>query len=191
MRPCTALAEAGARRERQYDPRETSLEIGHRHPPAAGGRIVQARALGIDAFQDDKMIELPEQDLRRRQGGERLRFLPVTARHQPVISRCPQDIGRLAAVARYAAEMPKRLQLHETAEMANDHCQRGRTAFGRLHLQHRGRAYEPGPHGTPETSRCSAGKTSSASRTSRICTAPSASVPAPSVPPGPCEDDHR
>src|SRR6201981_2161708 len=119
-------------------------------PAATDGGIVDIGVLAVDALQHHEMIEIPVDDARRRHRVQRRRLEAEALCDKPIAPRGPDDIARLAAVARDAAGDTKLFQRNPGAVMGKHDRKRGGAAFDRLHLENDRRALRPPPP-RPET----------------------------------------
>jgi len=132
--------------EIQDDTRETIIELFSVDYAVSIGRIVRQVAVAQDAFEHEKMIELPEYDHGHLQVMELIRFLPPSLGLEPVTARRARNIGAVAAVPIDCARFAQLLQRDPSSEKRKHNTQGDRAAFGLLLLQHQGRTRAASPH---------------------------------------------
>ena len=84
------------------------------------------------------MVEVPEDDHRKREVEQAARFTPEALCDEAVLARGPQYAGRLAAVARYTATHPQLFKGRPSAVMREDHAEGGGAALRCFHLEQGG-----------------------------------------------------
>ena len=135
-----ARFEIRSGRERERDARERFV---HRSPvdgTGAGRRVVQEIPVVRYALEDEEVVELPEEDDRQRKVVQRFEILLVPRGLHAVGARDLQDVDGAASVAADAALLAELFERDGPSVVAEDDAERRRAAFGRLHLDQRGRA---------------------------------------------------
>ena len=137
VRTAAAAAEFRAGLERQADAGETLVELLERQFAPALSRVVDVHRPPGDAFENDEVVEIPEDDHREGEVEQVRRLAPVALRGKAVFPRRAQNVHRLAAVPRNAAAHAQFLERNPAPVIGEDHREARRAAFGRLHLQDR------------------------------------------------------
>src|SRR5262249_43104613 len=140
-RPLATPVEVRARLEGEHHAGEALVQLGIGDGARTHGRIVQVDLALAEALEHHEVVELPEQDQRWRELRQLLQLALETAGFGAIGARAPDDVARLAAVARDAAGDPQLLQRYGAAVVAEHDPQRGRAALDGLHLDDRWRAH--------------------------------------------------
>ena len=96
-------AKIRARFHGQHDSREGSIECNKINRPLADRGIIEIGALVIQAFQNNKMVEIPMYDARHWQLAQRAELLTKALGDEPKSAGRLHNIARLGAVSRHAA----------------------------------------------------------------------------------------
>ena len=146
LRLAAGPLERSGRLHRQRDAGEREIELGHVGSPASDRRIVDVDVVAVDAFQHHEMVEVPVDDAGHRQFVQRRGLLAKTLGVEAEAARRPDDVARLAAVARDAAGDAELLQRDPGAVVGEHHGERRRPALDGFHLQDGGRLLDvPAP----------------------------------------------
>lgn len=129
--------ECFPRFEYQGDSRISPFKFLQRHAVRTFGRIVDVKCVADSSFENDKMVEFPEQD-----HGERTSGQPVDGKFaafciQSVTFCRPYDIGCEASVAGDSARGPQFFQRFAAVVICQNHRKGRRSAFGGFHLKDR------------------------------------------------------
>ncbi len=123
----------------EHDTGERKIQFRHVDAPPSDRRIVDVDAVANDALQHHEMIEVPVNDAGHRQFVQCRGLLAKTLGGEAETARRPDDVARLAAVARDPAGDAELLQRDPGAMMSEHHGQRRSPAFDGFHLQDCGR----------------------------------------------------
>ena len=82
-----AFFEFGARLHRQDDAGECFIEFVDGYRARAGGGIVQVNFAAAKTFDNDEVVEIPEDDVGIRKGFEILKLFAESLRNQTVFAR--------------------------------------------------------------------------------------------------------
>src|SRR5258708_6718723 len=115
-------------------------------PTAVDRGIVEVDVATVDTFQHHEMVEVPVDDAGHRQFMQRRGFFSKTLGVEAEGTCRPDDVARLAAVARDAAGDTELLQRDPGAVVGEHHRQRRGAALDGFHLQDGGRPLDvPAP----------------------------------------------
>ena len=120
--------------ELQRNPRKATAELGGRERAAARRRIVEKEARAVEAFEDEKVVELPEQDERERHLLEHVQRYRAAGALEAVVLGGARDAGGAGAVPADLAFLAQFGERHPAPEKCKHAAQAGGTAFGRMHL---------------------------------------------------------
>ena len=133
-----AALKAFPRSNLQGNTRIGGVHVRKGYPAGAPSGIVQIENIPLAPFQDQEMLELPKQNEGHGLGMQLIYREPKTACLTPVVAGRHQYIHGAAAVPRHPAVHPQPFEGDVEAVIGQHHGQRGRAAFGRLHLQNGG-----------------------------------------------------
>ena len=134
-RRLAAAAKFGARLERQTHAGEAFFELLRRKPAGSFARVVDVDPGAFDPFQDNEMVELPEDDHRERKIEEMLSLAPEASGREAKFPRRTHHVGGVAAVAGDPAPHPENFQRYPSAVIGEDHAKARRPALCGFHLQ--------------------------------------------------------
>lgn len=140
---CAAALECGATFEAQRDSREALAELVRREGAAARRRVVEKEAVTVEAFQDEEVIELPEQDERKRQGLELIHLHGAAGAFEAIVPGGARDAGGAGAVAADLAFLAQLRERHPAPEIGKHAAETCGAALGRMHLQQEWRCHAP------------------------------------------------
>jgi hypothetical protein len=135
LRLAAGLLECRGGLHGQGNAGERQIEFDHVDSPAADRGIVDVDVATVDTFEHHEMIEVPVDDAGHRQFVQRRRFLAKPPGVEVKGARRPNDVARLAAVARDAASDAELLQRDPDAVMGENHGERRGPALDGFHLQ--------------------------------------------------------
>ena len=134
----------GPRPERQGHPGERLVELLLADRPVAIGRVVDQETSLVEPFENDEVVELPEQDHRQGHAPELFRLLAPSVRLQTVPARGAVDVGRVASIPTDRARLAQLLDGHPASEVREHDPEARGPALGLGELQQHRRAY-PAP----------------------------------------------
>lgn len=143
----SARTEPGRRRESEADAREALHELLHRYPSRAFAGIVDIDSVPFDPFENDEMVEFPEDHHGKRNVEQLLVLAAETPGNEAVFPCRIQHIGGIGAVPGDAAAYPQRFKGHPSSVIGENDAQTCGGALRGLHLQDRRRPETSAPIG--------------------------------------------
>ena len=134
-RSATTTLERSPGCHREDDSGEAGIELLVGHDTMAAGRIVQEHAIAAEPLDDEKVIEVPERDIRHRDVAEPFDLVTEPVRLETMMSGRDHDVRCATAVSRDSAITPEISQRNVLAEMRQHDSEAGCAALHRLHLQ--------------------------------------------------------
>ena len=135
-RSLSAFLELIAGLHRQRNSSEASLEVLEGNDPVSHRWIIDVNPILLESFQDNEMIELPEEDAGHLQVSQGIDTGLDSIGFKSITASGSQYIGCLAAVSGNTAVLAQLGERFDPAVIAEDHRQRGGTTLHRLQLEY-------------------------------------------------------
>jgi hypothetical protein len=102
-----------------------------------GGRIAQIIFIRFDPLDNEKVIEVPEDNKREREVTKFVRFAFETPAYEPVLTPHLQNVTGFHTIARHTARESKLFERYDPPEVSKNDFQCCSSTFHGFHLHHR------------------------------------------------------